>query len=160
MGCFDDELRHLYSVENQLIKALPSFAKGANSDDLQTLFIKHLGETKRQVVRLRKSFGIIGAKPTGEHCKGMESIIDEGRDALEKDEDGASFDSGLIGAALKVEHYEIARYHTALNITKAMGLSDVTGEGNDFETKKDQEADRTSNDDERAGAATLKKEEA
>ena len=71
------------------------FAKGANSDDLQTLFIKHLGETKRQVVRLRKSFGIIGAKPTGEHCKGMESIIDEGRDALEKDEDGASFDSGF-----------------------------------------------------------------
>ena len=100
---------------------------------------------------------------------------------------------GLIGAALKVEHYEIARYHTALNITKAMGLSDVTGllrenlneevaaakeilvlahrifagapttfgeEGNDFETKKDQEEDRTSNDDERAGAAKLKKDEA
>ena len=105
-----DELRDMYSAENQLVKALPKLAKGAKNSELKSLFSDHLEETKGQVDRLKSVFKIIGAEPTGEHCNGMEGVIEEGADALEKDEEGASFDSGIIGAALRTEHYEIAGY--------------------------------------------------
>jgi ferritin-like metal-binding protein YciE len=103
-----DELRDMYSAENQLVKALPKMAKGANDKTLASLFTSHLEETKGQVDRLKKVFEVLDEKPTGEHCNGMEGVIEEGADALEKDEEGASFDSGLVGAALRTEHYEIA----------------------------------------------------
>ena len=95
-----DELRDMYSAENQLIVSLPKLAKGAKDERLKQLFTAHLAETKGQVQRLKKVFEILDEKPTGEHCNGMEGVIEEGADALEKDEEGASFDSGLIGAAL------------------------------------------------------------
>jgi ferritin-like metal-binding protein YciE len=120
-----DELRDMYSAENQLIKALPKLAKGAKNTELKTLFTAHLAETKGQVDRLKQAFGILGTKPTGEHCNGMEGVIEEGADALEKDEEGPSFDSGIIGAALRTEHYEIAGYVAAIDMTKTLGLSDV-----------------------------------
>ncbi len=120
-----DELRDLYSAENQLIKALPKLAKGAKDQTLKTLFTDHLEETKGQVERLKLVFQNLGEKPTGQHCNGMEGVIEEGADALEKDEDGASFDAGIIGAALRTEHYEIAGYTAAIAMTKVLGLSDV-----------------------------------
>jgi ferritin-like metal-binding protein YciE len=86
-----------------------------------------LDETKGQVDRLKQVFEILGEKPTGEHCNGMEGVIEEGADALEKDEDGASFDSGLVGAALRTEHYEIAGYTATIEMAKVLGLSDVAG---------------------------------
>jgi ferritin-like metal-binding protein YciE len=72
-------------------------------------------------------FEILDEKPTGEHCNGMEGVIEGGADALEKDEEGASFDSGLIGAALRTEHYEIAGYTATIEMAKVLGLSDVAG---------------------------------
>jgi len=99
-----DELRDMYSAENQLVKALPKLAKGAKSSELRKLFTAHLEETKGQVERLKSVFETLDTKPTGEHCNGMEGVIEEGADALEKDEEGASFDSGIIGAALRTEH--------------------------------------------------------
>jgi ferritin-like metal-binding protein YciE len=122
-----DELRDMYSAENQLIKALPKMADGANSDELKSLLSLHLDETKGQVERLKQVFEILDEKPTGEHCNGMEGVIEEGADALEKDEEGASFDSGLIGAALRTEHYEIAGYTATIEMAKVLGLSDVAG---------------------------------
>jgi ferritin-like metal-binding protein YciE len=122
-----DELRDMYSAENQLVKALPKLAHGANSEELKSLFTLHLDETKGQVDRLKQVFEILGEKPTGEHCNGMEGVIEEGADALEKDEEGASFDSGLVGAALRTEHYEIAGYTTTIEMAKVLGLSDVAG---------------------------------
>jgi ferritin-like metal-binding protein YciE len=92
-----DELRDMYSAENQLVKALPKLAKGAKDPELKKLFTAHLEETKGQVLRLRQVFELLGEKPTGEHCNGMEGVIEEGKDALEKDEEGPSFDSGIIG---------------------------------------------------------------
>jgi ferritin-like metal-binding protein YciE len=92
------------------VVALPKLAKGTKSSDLQLLFSAHLDETKEQVARLRRIFEILGEKPTGEHCNGMEGVMEEGADALEKNEEGASFDSGIIGAALRTEHYQIAGY--------------------------------------------------
>ncbi|MBB6144537.1 ferritin-like metal-binding protein YciE [Silvibacterium bohemicum] len=120
-----DELRDMYSAENQLVKALPKLAKGAKDPALKTLFTSHLDETKEQVNRLKQVFEILEEKPTGEHCNGMEGVIEEGADALEKDEEGASFDSGIIGAALRTEHYEIAGYTATIAIAKVLGLSDV-----------------------------------
>jgi ferritin-like metal-binding protein YciE len=122
-----DELRDMYSAENQLVKALPKLAKGAINKELKSLFTTHLEETKGQVLRLKQVFELLGEKPTGEHCNGMEGVIEEGADALEKDEEGASFDSGIIGAALRTEHYEIAGYTATIEMAKVLGLSDVAG---------------------------------
>ena len=120
-----DELRDLYSAENQLVKALPKLAKGAKSPELKEGFKQHLDETKGHVLRLREVFEHIGKKPTGKHCEGMEGVIKEGTEALEEDMDDASFDSGLIGAALRTEHYEIAGYHTAIGMAKTLGMREV-----------------------------------
>jgi ferritin-like metal-binding protein YciE len=120
-----DELRDMYSAENQLVKALPKLAKGANNTKLKDLFTAHLEETKGQVERLKEVFAHLEEKPTGEHCDGMEGIVEEGKSALEKDEDGASFDCGLIGAALRTEHYEIAAYQATISMAKTLGMQDV-----------------------------------
>lgn len=120
-----DELRDMYSAENQLVKALPKLAKGAQSPKLKQLFTGHLQETKGQVERLKKVFAELGEKPTGQHCNGMEGVIEEGKDALEKDEESASFDSGLIGAALRTEHYEIAGYEVCISMATTLAMPSV-----------------------------------
>jgi ferritin-like metal-binding protein YciE len=120
-----DELRDMYSAENQLVKALPKLAKGAKNAKLKQLFTAHLEETKGQVERLKKVFLELGEKSTGQHCNGMEGVIEEGKDALEKDEEGASFDSGLIGAALRTEHYEIAGYEACISMATTLGMAKV-----------------------------------
>jgi ferritin-like metal-binding protein YciE len=120
-----DELRDMYSAENQLVKALPKLAKGAKNKDLKELFKDHLEETKGHVLRLREAFEHLGKKATGQHCNGMEGVIKEGQEALEKDEEGASFDSGIFGAALRTEHYEIAGYQTCIAMAKALGEREI-----------------------------------
>jgi ferritin-like metal-binding protein YciE len=75
-----DELHDMYSAENQLVKALPKLAKGAKNPELKSLFAAHLEETKGRVLRLRKIFEILGEKPIGEHCEGMEGVIEEGKE--------------------------------------------------------------------------------
>ena len=120
-----DELRDMYSAENQLVKALPKLAKGAKNGELKQLFKDHLEETKGHVLRLREAVEHIGKKPTGKHCEGMEGVIGEGAEQLEEDLDDASFDSGLIGAALRTEHYEIAGYNATIAMAKTLGMSAV-----------------------------------
>jgi ferritin-like metal-binding protein YciE len=117
-----DELRDLYSAENQLVKALPKLAKGAKNTKLKQLFTAHLAETKNHVERLKQVFASLDEKPTGQHCNGMEGVIEEGKEALEKDEEGASFDSGIIGAALRTEHYEIAGYTAAIAMATTLKM--------------------------------------
>jgi len=120
-----DELRDMYSAENQLVVSLPKLAKGSNDKHLKELFTTHLEETKGQVNRLKQVFELLDEKPTGEHCNGMEGVIEEGADALEKDEEGASFDSGIVGAALRTEHYEIAGCTATIAMAKTLNLSEV-----------------------------------
>src|SRR6201992_1081312 len=122
-----DELRDMYSAENQLVKALPKLAKGAIDPKLKQLFAAHLEETKGQVERLKQVFAGLGEKPTGQHCGGMEGVIEEGKDALEKDEEGASFDAGIVGAALRTEHYEIAGYTASIAMAEILGMGAVAG---------------------------------
>jgi ferritin-like metal-binding protein YciE len=120
-----DELRDMYSAENQLVVSLPKLAKGAHDKHLKALFNDHLEETKGQVERLKKVFEILEEKPTGEHCNGMEGVIEEGADALEKDEEGASFDAGIVGAALRTEHYEIAGYTATIAMAKTLDMPEI-----------------------------------
>ena len=119
------ELRDIYSAENQLVKALPKLAKGARNRELKQLFKDHLEETKGHVLRLREVFEHVGKKATGKHCTGMEGVIEEGAEQLEEDLPDASFDSGLIGAGLRTEHYEIASYHAVIAMAKTLGMSDA-----------------------------------
>jgi ferritin-like metal-binding protein YciE len=122
---FVDELKDLYNAENQLIKALPRMAKAASSPELRRAFEKHLGETKRQAQRLEQIGRALDVKVTGKKCKGMEGLINEGKELLQEDLDDSAIDAGLIGAAQKVEHYEIAAYGTARTHAEMMGHDKV-----------------------------------
>lgn len=122
---FVNELRDMYSAENQLAKSAPKLTKSAKDEDLRKLFKNHAEETKEQIGRLREAFEILGMKPTGKHCEGMAGVIAEGSKALGEERTGASFDAGLLGAALRTEHYEIAGYTMAILMAKALGIKDV-----------------------------------
>jgi ferritin-like metal-binding protein YciE len=122
-----EELKDLYSAENQLVKALPKTAKGTNSPELKQAFLNHLEETKGHVVRLQQCFETLGKKAVAKHCKGMEGAIDEVKEALGEDEEGALLDAGIIGAAARVEHYEIAGYTACIAMSKTLGETEVAG---------------------------------
>lgn len=116
-----DELRDLYSAENQLIKALPKMAKGASSAELKQAFEDHLEQTKEHVERLDEIFSRLDEKPTGKTCKAMKGLIEEGSEMLEEDGEESVIDAGLIGAAQRVEHYEIAAYGTVRTFANLLG---------------------------------------
>jgi ferritin-like metal-binding protein YciE len=116
-----DQLKDLYSAENQLVKALPKMAKAASSDELRQGFEKHLEQTKGHVERLERIFQALGESPKGKTCKGMQGLIEEGSEATEEDYDGSVLDAALIGAAQRVEHYEIAGYGTVRSMAEALG---------------------------------------
>lgn len=120
-----DELKDLYSAENQIIKALPKMAKAATSPELRRAFERHLEETRRQVERLDEIGAELDMKMTGKKCKGMEGLIAEGKELLEEDLPEEALDAGLIGAAQKVEHYEIAAYGTARTHAEMLGYRRV-----------------------------------
>jgi ferritin-like metal-binding protein YciE len=118
---FVEDLRDLYSAENQLLKALPKMAKAASSPELKQAFEMHIEETKGQVERLQQIFQQLGEKPTGKKCAAMEGLIEESKELLSEDIADDVLDAGLIGAAQKVEHYEIAGYGTARTYAKLLG---------------------------------------
>jgi ferritin-like metal-binding protein YciE len=116
-----DELKDIYSAESQMVKALPKLAKAASSDDLRNGFEEHLEQTKGHVERLEKIFQALGESPKGKKCKGMEGLVAEGAEAMEEDFEGSVMDAALIGAAQRVEHYEIAAYGTACAFAQELG---------------------------------------
>jgi ferritin-like metal-binding protein YciE len=118
-----DELKDLYSAENQLVKALPKMAKAATSPDLRAGFEEHLEQTKNHVQRLETIFQQLGESPKGKKCKGMEGLIEEGSEAIEEYE-GDLLDAALIGAAQRVEHYEMAGYGTVSAFAEELGESE------------------------------------
>jgi ferritin-like metal-binding protein YciE len=117
-----EELKDIYSAEQQIIKALPKMAAGASHSNLKKAFEEHLVMTRGQVERLETIFAEMDEKPTGKKCKGMEGLIEEGEELLKEKADPDVLDAGLIGAAQKVEHYEIAAYGTARNLALQLGL--------------------------------------
>jgi ferritin-like metal-binding protein YciE len=115
-----DELRDIYNAENQLVKALPKMAKAATSADLRAGFEQHLEQTKGHVQRLEQIFNALGEKASGKKCKGMEGLIEEGKEMIEEDL-GEAKDAGLISAAQRVEHYEIAAYGCVRTYARILG---------------------------------------
>jgi ferritin-like metal-binding protein YciE len=119
------ELKDLHSAEKQLTKALPRMAKAATNEDLAAGFEEHLAQTEEHVNRLEKILENHGESTRGPKCKGMEGLIEEGKEMIEEDGDDDVRDAGLISAAQRVEHYEIAGYGCAR--TYAEVLADRKG---------------------------------
>ena len=119
------ELKDLYSAENQLVKALPKMAKAASNQDLKAAFEDHLAQTEGHVERLNEIAEMLGKKLTGHTCKAMKGLVEEGSDLISEDAAASVRDAGLIGAAQRVEHYEIAGYGTARCLADQLGHSEI-----------------------------------
>src|SRR5260221_9024723 len=118
---FVHELKDLYSAETQLLKALPKMAMAATNEDLQGGFEDHLEQTKGHVERLEQIARVCSCKLTGHKCQAMEGLIKEGSELISEDAEDNVRDAGLIGAAQRVEHYEIAAYGTARALANCLG---------------------------------------
>jgi ferritin-like metal-binding protein YciE len=116
-----EELKDLYSAENQILKALPKMIKAASSPKLKAGFEEHLEQTRNQVQRLEKIFQELDESPRGKKCKGMEGLIEEGKELIQQDADAEVLDAGLIAAAQHVEHYEIAGYGCVRTYAELLG---------------------------------------
>jgi ferritin-like metal-binding protein YciE len=127
-----EQLKDLYSAEQQLIKALPKMAKAASSEELKAAFEDHLNQTRQQAQRIETIFEQMDEKPTGKKCKAMEGLVKEGAEVIEEDMEDSLKDAALIAAAQRVEHYEIAgygcvkAYATRLGDDKAVSLLEQT----------------------------------
>jgi ferritin-like metal-binding protein YciE len=149
MELYVDELKDIYSAETQLVKALPKMAKAAVSAELRNGFERHLEQTRGHAARLEQIFQALEEKPTGKHCNGMEGLIKEGGEAAEEDYEGDAKDAALIGAAQRVEHYEIAAYGTVRAMAEKLGedsavrlLSQTLQEEKDTDVKLSDLADK------------------
>jgi ferritin-like metal-binding protein YciE len=116
-----EQLHDLYSAETQLVKALPKMAKAATHGQLQNAFQEHLRQTEQHVQRLEQIFQQLGVKPKSQTCKGMQGLIEEGEEMIKMKGDSAAIDAGLIAAAQRVEHYEIAGYGCVRTYAQQLG---------------------------------------
>ena len=119
------ELKDLYSAETQLVKALPKMAEAATNEDLQAGFEEHLEQTREHVKRLEQIAEICNRELAGHVCQAMEGLIKEGGELISEDAEDTVRDAGLIGAAQRVEHYEIAGYGTARALANCLGYGDA-----------------------------------
>jgi ferritin-like metal-binding protein YciE len=118
---FVDQLKDMLHAEKQLVRALPRLAKAASSPELQAALTKHLKETQGQVQRLERVFRELAETPRTKVCRGMAGLVEEGKEILEQDGDGAVVDAALIAAAQRVEHYEIAAYGCLITYAQLLG---------------------------------------
>jgi len=122
---FLEEIRDLYDAEKQITKALPKMAKAATAEELSLAFTEHLEQTRGHIERLESIFSAIGAKSGGVKCKGMEGLLKEGEEMISVTEPGAVRDAGLIAAAQRVEHYEMAGYGAARTFAQLLGRTEA-----------------------------------
>jgi ferritin-like metal-binding protein YciE len=120
-----EELRDLYNAENQLLKVLPKMAKHASHQELKQAFETHLEQTQEHVERLDDIFKKLDQKPTGKTCKAMKGLIEEGSEIMKEDGEESVLDAGLIAAAQRVEHYEIAGYGTVRTFANMLGETEA-----------------------------------
>jgi ferritin-like metal-binding protein YciE len=120
-----EQLEDLHSAEEQLVRALPKMAQAANNDELRDAFQVHLEETRGHLKRVDEALGEIGVSTPTEECKAMKGLIAEGDELMQKDGDPVAKDAALIGAAQRVEHYEIAAYGTARQLADDCGLDSI-----------------------------------
>lgn len=117
---FEDSLKDIYWAEKALVKALPKMMKNATNEKLKTAIENHLAETKIHVTRLEECFEAIGKKAQAKKCDAMQGLLDEGESIIEETKPGSVRDAGIIAAAQKVEHYEIATYGTLAAFAKIL----------------------------------------
>jgi ferritin-like metal-binding protein YciE len=122
---FLDELKDAYDAEKQLTKALPKLAKASTSPELRQAFEDHLEETNGHVEKLEQVFQSLDEKVKGKHCDGIAGIIEEGKNVMGEEFEGATLDAVLIASAQRAEHYEIAAYGTLVAWAKVMGHNDA-----------------------------------
>lgn len=125
MQLFEDGLKDIYWAENALLKAIPKLVEQTTSAELKDALNSHLKETKGQITRLEKVFSLIKVKAEGEKCEAMAGLIKEAADIMESCEEGSMRDAGIISAAQKVEHYEIATYGTLRQFAETLALTEV-----------------------------------
>jgi len=125
MKLFEDELKDIYWAEKALTKAIPKMVKKATSAELIDALENHLSETQNQVTRLEKVFNTIDKKAVAKKCEAMEGLIKEGQEIMEECEEGAMCDAGIISAAQKIEHYEIATYGTLCQFAETLELTEA-----------------------------------
>jgi ferritin-like metal-binding protein YciE len=118
---YAEQLHDLYSAESQLVEALPKMAKAASNQQLRSAFTDHLAQTKMHVTRLEQIFKQLGTKPKDQTCKGMQGLIKEGDEMIKMKGEPAAIDAGLIAAAQRVEHYEIAGYGCVRTYAEQLG---------------------------------------
>ncbi len=121
-----EQLRDLYSAENQLVDALPKMAEAAHGPDLKKGIKEHLRQTQEHVTRLERIFNAMGEKPEGTTCKAMKGLVKEGEEMINAKGDPDVIDAGIIACAQRVEHYEIAAYGTVRAYSQALNRSDAT----------------------------------
>jgi ferritin-like metal-binding protein YciE len=119
---FLEELKDVYNAEKQILRALPRMAKAADSPELQQAFTTHQKETEGHVQRLERIFKELGQAPRGKKCKGMEGLLEEGKEVLEEDGEPAVIDAALIASAQRVEHYEMAAYGCLRTYAQLLGM--------------------------------------
>jgi len=119
------KLKKALDMEQKITKALPKMAKAASSQDLKSAFESHLEETQGHVERLDKIFESLGKSPRGKTCHGMQGLLEEGSEMISESEKGPVRDAGLISAAQRVEHYEMARYGTLIAWAEELGRDDI-----------------------------------
>ena len=122
---FIEELKDIYNAEKQLTRALPRMAKAAESDQLKEAFTLHTKETEGQIQRLERVFKEVGQAVRGKKCKGMEGLIEVGKEKMEEESEPQVLDAALIAAAQKVEHYEIAAYGCLRTYAELLGYTEA-----------------------------------
>jgi ferritin-like metal-binding protein YciE len=120
-----EELRDIYNAEQQLVKALPKLASAVSNPLLQDALQDHLAETEGHVRRLEQVFEALGQKAAGKKCKGMEGLLEEGEEMAGQKGSELVRDAGIISAAQRIEHYEIAAYGCAITHARVLGLEEV-----------------------------------
>ena len=157
---YTDELKDLYSAETQLVKALPKMAKAASNDQLRQAFEEHLRQTSEHVSRLEQIFEALEEKPTGKKCVGMEGLVKEGSEVMKEDYGDEVKDAAIIGAAQRVEHYEMAGYGTVRAFAELLGetehvslLEETLNEEKEADEKLTQLAEEINATAEQAGSS-------
>jgi ferritin-like metal-binding protein YciE len=120
-----EELEDLYDAEKQIVNALPKMVEAASAEDLKAAFQEHLEQTVEQVARLERVFEAIGEQPGGKQCEGMQGLLKESEKMIQEMEKSPVLDAALIGAAQKVEHYEISGYGTVRTMAEFLGQQDA-----------------------------------
>lgn len=136
-----EDLKDVLNAENQIVKALPKMIKKASNPELQQAFQRHLDETRQQIERVEQVMEMLGMPARGKTCKAMQGLLEEGKEVMSEDADDDVLDAAMIGAAQKVEHYEIATYGTLCTYADLLGLRDakkLLGQNLEEEKRTDQ----------------------